>query len=351
MKHDVLSLRWPVHPWSYRFVDATYNTTVVTHDPPDGSGASVFEPCEVEVRTLVYPLSVPDTRWYNPLRAEPPLFMTFAKTPATERGIVEFANRYGGLGVGVGEQVIPCLPEEEYSAPKPHAVRHGRIISRIPTERFELWTKQIEAMRIAVWLWELVRRDDKKELARHIRWRRLSTGRQQAVCSCTEPATDGGRPQHRSVRLAAFTDQDNPHGFSTRELSRPVWVFIGEQINEHLRGEVSPHLDWAPAEGLSRFSFAPTSLAGSLWLQFAMAVAGSADLRSCKECGSIFEVSLMASRADKQFCSTGCRVKAYRDRKSRARRLHESGKRPQQIAVEVGVDVAQVRKWIAKKRG
>ena len=44
--------------------------------------------------------------------------------------------------------------------------------------------------------------------------------------------------------------------------------------------------------------------------------------RQCLQCGTWFEISPRAARTDRVFCSDACRFKAYRERQSRARRMH-----------------------------
>ena len=91
----------------------------------------------------------------------------------------------------------------------------------------------------------------------------------------------------------------------------------------------------------------PRDLWGALWLQFADAVASGARYERCRECTTWFELSPQAARADRLYCSEGCKQKAYRERKAEALRLHGEGKTAGAIARSVGSDAATVKGWLA----
>jgi hypothetical protein len=155
------------------------------------------------------------------------------------------------------------------------------------------------------------------------------------------------------VRVAASLDSG---WFREKELAAPAHDFLCKFINENLLGRVSPWLQ--PGAGSVQGSnvparapvqLIPTGLAAAIWLQLALVVSGTKTLRQCQGCGKWFEVG--EARSDKVYCGDACRKQAHQEKRLRACRLHESGKRPKEIAVEVGVDVDQVRKWVAKKRG
>lgn len=60
----------------------------------------------------------------------------------------------------------------------------------------------------------------------------------------------------------------------------------------------------------------PSELCGALWIQFALAIDGSQNFRSCSVCQTWFPVAAGRSRTDKEYCSDACRMRAYRKRKA-----------------------------------
>ena len=67
------------------------------------------------------------------------------------------------------------------------------------------------------------------------------------------------------------------------------------------------------AHGALALFIVPSSLISAIWLQFAMAIDGDRNYRSCKNCGKWFEVGGSARRVDAEACSPSCRAAfAYR---------------------------------------
>jgi hypothetical protein len=95
----------------------------------------------------------------------------------------------------------------------------------------------------------------------------------------------------------------------------------------------------------------PDGLIGALWLQFARAVERDSRFRQCAECGIWFELAPGTARADKLYCSTPCRTKAYRKRQAEAARLHGEGRSLDDIARALESAPDTVRGWIEQKRG
>jgi hypothetical protein len=60
----------------------------------------------------------PDVRWYFPLDQYPALFRTFADTPTTPEGVLQFANRFGMLGGRVAVETERALPPATPTAPR-----------------------------------------------------------------------------------------------------------------------------------------------------------------------------------------------------------------------------------------
>ena len=70
----------------------------------------------------------------------------------------------------------------------------------------------------------------------------------------------------------------------------------------------------------SGLSLKPTSLLSAMYLQFSSAIVGFegiTSIRKCEACGTWFEVSPRAGRPEKKYCSDACKMRAYRNRKSK----------------------------------
>jgi predicted anti-sigma-YlaC factor YlaD len=99
-------------------------------------------------------------------------------------------------------------------------------------------------------------------------------------------------------------------------------------------------------EGKVKLDTRPANLLSALWLQLAFAIVEDTHFRQCPSCRSWFAVAPERRRADAQYCKEACRVRAYKERKKAARRLHDEGKSPKQIARKLGTSVEIVEGWI-----
>jgi hypothetical protein len=139
--------------------------------------------------------------------------------------------------------------------------------------------------------------------------------------------------------------------FVRGDLVKPALHYVQSTINRQLEGRASPRLLWdAKRERLGLY-IVPDGLVGALWLQFARAVERDSQFRQCAECGIWFELAPGTARADKLYCSTPCRTKAYRKRQAEAVRLHGEGRSIEDIARELESEPETVRGWLERKRG
>ena len=97
-------------------------------------------------------------------------------------------------------------------------------------------------------------------------------------------------------------------------------------------------------------SYAPASLIGVLWVQFALAVTEDQTIRTCKHCQRVFEVSKeptgARTRADSEFCSVNCKSRDYRKRRGQAKQLWQSGVSAREIAKVVATSPKTIGAWI-----
>ncbi len=63
----------------------------------------------------------------------------------------------------------------------------------------------------------------------------------------------------------------------------------------------------------------PRSLIGAMWLQCARILTLNPRFKSCEHCGKWFEISAEGRRGQSKYCSSRCKVAAYRSRKAEKR--------------------------------
>jgi hypothetical protein len=114
-------------------------------------------------------------------------------------------------------------------------------------------------------------------------------------------------------------------------------------------GQLIVSFERAKRRNLDMIHLIPRHLLGALWLQFALAVGGEKEYRACPSCRGWFELSPETAKKSKMYCKEACRSRAYRDRKCRAQELAAEGKRPAEVAKELGTDVKTVKKWLDEK--
>ncbi|MBL8794292.1 MAG: hypothetical protein JNM56_10325 [Planctomycetia bacterium] len=244
-------------------------------------------PADAEAGDYLLPNGPWRYREYEPLKEYPGLFRTFADTPADGQGILNFANQYGHLGdqLGEGVEIDPTEVESEEEWDQFDAA----IRDDTPVEDFDRWTDAIKLMKEMVGIWQ------------------------------------------------KLTLNEADEGIVTR---------LQTTVSRELRGRLEVVLQRNPKLGVSKLQIVPQNLLGALWLQLAQAVDSGKELRACQTCGRWFEVSLDAFRKSRSYCGESCRSKAYRQRKEQAVQLAAAGKKPQDIAKEVGSDLASIRKWL-----
>jgi hypothetical protein len=324
-----LQFRWQVAEDGYRWLEShpvggsdQMRDPFLTHGRPIGAGG---------FRLMRY----------QPLAAFSGLFRVFADTEPNHDGIKAFADRFGPLG---GDLINPILLHDQPSA-KGVPVGTG--------EPLAAWSDEILMMRYAVHLWEAARNGDVATLERVIHWKPDGSG----VEIAGHPGVPRGQlpeaPAHveRAWIAGTHLGDDVLGRFVPGDLVKPALHYLQSKINEKLEGRASPRLLWdANRERLGLYIM-PAGLVGALWLQFARAVERDSRFRQCAECGIWFELAPGTARADKLYCSTPCRTRAYRKRQAEAVRLHGEGRSIEDIARELESDPDTVRGWIERKSG
>jgi hypothetical protein len=278
---------------------------------------------------------------YLPLSAFPGLFRVFADTEPNHDSIKTFADRFGPLGGDIATQ-IPL-----YEHPNAKGVLLGT------GEPLATWEHEILIMRFAIAIWETARNGDIATLERVIHWQPDGSG----VEIAGHPSVPRGQMPEAPAWVERTTIAQTHFGdgvlerFVPGDLIQPALHYLQSTINAKLEGRASPRLLWdTKREGLSLY-IVPTGLIGALWLQFARAVERDSRFRHCAECRIWFELAPGTARADKLYCSTPCRTRAYRKRQAEAVRLHGEGLSIGDIARQLDSDPDTVRGWIEQKRG
>jgi hypothetical protein len=222
------------------------------------------------------------------------LFLEFAQVDVTPEGIIAFANRYGALGGKLRQMVI--LGNRKTTEKK----------SAYPGEAVSAWIKEIVSLRRFLPLWDAKR---KPEII-------FKTKPHGIFAESIEP------PFISETVVYLDTEPDNYERLRDKpaEIARH---YLKAKVNAKLVEHYSPPrlLDEKVYGGLPLF-IVPTSLIAALWLQFAFAIDGGRQYRSCKNCKKWFEIGSSVRRTDAEACSDSCRAAfayKHRNRKGRAR--------------------------------
>lgn len=242
-----------------------------------------------------------DTR---PLREHTGLFREFAATKRTRAGIKGFANRYGNLGEF---DALDELEDRSESIEPPGDVETAEEYAEwVRTTQCEYrradsgarWRAEVERMRRCVAAWDGARAadDDQKQMAGVVRVINNALYENRVGVELEQPPTPARRARNRVA-----------------------------------------------------LRFVPVSLAGALWAQFALAVAGDFEYRRCDACRAWYALDPDTTRTSRLYCGDACRARHYRAKKASARRLYEAGRSLDVIAEELQTDVTTLKGWLKPK--
>jgi hypothetical protein len=330
--------RWPVFVDGYQWIMARD----VHRDQPDP--APMLAPADLSRDPELLP-----AHWYAPLTERPALFRTFADTVLTEQGILQFASRHGMLH--------PPGVQDETDYPIPPGRSSSLDGERISAEPFTEWMVSVLVMREAIALWDMLAAGDRAGLAEVIRWE------DDRTLYCPRPSWflpdwRGRRSENlpdaarwvRDLGFGSYADAVLLPKGQEGDVVGAATVALEMLVSRQLRTGVELRLATNRRTGRPALRPFPKSLAGTLWVQFAEAISGGKRYRVCKQCGEWFEIPLRGARISREYCSSGCRSKAYRERQERARQLHAEGKPLKEIAREFDTSVKIVRGWVATKQ-
>ena len=166
-------------------------------------------------------------------------------------------------------------------------------------ETFEDWANSISEMRRAVELWDAIKTyksGSQRDLRRLIEWRDPSSVQYH-------DGTDSfAWIAARSMDLNTSLLETMPYP----ELVQPAMHHLQRLVNENQRKYPSgTKLVWTRGE--LRIFIWPPSLIAAMWLQFALAIDGDRQYRTCAECGRWFEIGGGIKRTDSETCDASCR--------------------------------------------
>jgi hypothetical protein len=269
-----------------------------------------------ERKLLVVPI-----KWYYPLREYTGLFRTFSEVRPSIGGVLAFVNQYGPLRGNDGGW------------------------------RFDWWMKHMLALRRARHIWDLWRAKEFKELGLHFRWQTVP-GKAPVLIYESHPRERPEYPGETRTEVLAAEDRlvGSWRSMRGKEAFLAAPIYLSRLLTDRMRKSVTTRYDWDPNEGRLLRRDIPVSLLGAIWLQFQQSIAGDKDYRACPRCGAWFEVSRLAARSDKEYCSTACRSKAYRERKKEAQQMRARGLSIKEIAAELGSTQETVKEWLSHER-
>jgi hypothetical protein len=245
-------------------------------------------------------------RCYDPLQEHTGLFRLFASAKPIEAGIIGFANRFGFLFSA--DQLTP-VDELGNSSDHPRDGSEG--------ETLEQWRAAIQAMRVVVKLFDNIAAKDQRRLPE----------------VKGEPPLKGEVGAEAMARIIEYINQG---------LSRDATAALAYPNKK--RGSLPFH---------GQFQIVPKNLLGALWTQAAVAFHEGTEFRTCVRCQEPYALSRFSPKTnvltEARFCSTRCRVSAYRQRVGRAQELHLQGLTNDQIGDELKMDPATIRRWITRQ--
>jgi hypothetical protein len=328
MASDVFSFLWRAPEDGYRWMQVR----VFVNDAGDSPGAFTHG-SRLEDKpewVLTDGIAFGQTcffKQYSPLKLFTGLFRTFAGLPwESQDAILAFANEYGHLGIG--------RPLDVTAKDDPQ-----RLLG-VWGETWQDWAKEIDAMRRAVAIWDMVEARDEAGLSQSIRW---EAGGEKKVHPNYPPVqvAQGWRYDSHPALPPVYLDRRGvppfpapgrlqqmilpvPGLFRADDVITPASFMVQRWINEHLKEHAAPSVVYDLDLQKRVIQIIPDSLLSAMWLQFAQAVEGNKDYRSCKECGRWFELS--SRQADhrtkrREFCSDPCKSRDYRKRKELAAKM------------------------------
>jgi hypothetical protein len=222
---------------------------------------------------------------YDPMRAYPGLFRTFAALEPTDEAILQFSMRFGWLQGAYS--VVTAKGEEKKGEP------------------VDLWTEQIATMKCTVDMWDMFQSKDRAGLAKYIEWREF-----EGVFFKGAANVEG-----RLVEFPPFHSELIPDGDTRLPAIYQIIHMVTKGLHQGVRLQLAYDLD----DNQAQLRQVPINLLACLWLQLANTISERICHRQCPGCGTWFEIGGKGARTDKKYCSDACRMRVNRETLERAR--------------------------------
>lgn len=305
-------------------------------------------------------------------------FLKFAALrPLTdESGVLEFAQRFGLLGLRKGDGQIVMTVKSSNPA-KLEKTDPTKVPYAFPLtgEFLSAWQRESTELRKGVAVWSALRKalaGELEDLSSIIRWVKPDHVVYDSHPHLPDPPEAeqmGFEPRYRrkpgpdlepGEKRSLVTISSPIYNVEWRkifsgDIVAPAKRYLQQLLNERLDGRISTRLLWNGSEDRPETLtcyFVPDTLLSALWLQFADVITGNKTCRQCPICNEWIVVSrdTVGNRPSRRTCSNGCRQKSYNLRIAEAQRLKSEGLPPANIAQRLNTDVKRIRVWLKKKR-
>jgi hypothetical protein len=356
MPSEVFDFRWPVPETGFQWIDGFAGREDPTVRQGDYKPELVTTPPEWILSTGINFNTPIGAKQYNPLNKYPALFRTFAQLPLNDREKIRaFANEFGHLGIG-------CFCTVAQGPTMMETMNHPMKI--VWGETYFDWIREVDTMKRAVTLWEMVQARDKRGLSQFIRWEdaeeftvhdRIMKKEAGWYYDSHPERTPFPKDPFSVPPPGRFTlyIESVPELFNQTDVIMPALILVQRWINTHIKEQVSPRLLYHLDIGTQVLQILPHHLLSAMWLQFAQSIAGNKKQRACKECGNWFEISSEEDGRTKRrmFCSDPCKSRDYRRRKEKAQQMKAEGRPVKEIAKELDTDITTIKNWVSKRKG
>lgn len=291
---------WQVikHPKSGRMIPALYRGKNNDLPGPDAPVEDLLDALDEEWGAC--DTDAPVYREYSVADC-PGLYRTFASLELTSASILQFADEFGYIGVGVD------ISTGGNASPFDSLAGCSDTV-----EFLHDWANEIRMMKSSVETLNALDRfagTNPAALSKMLSHREGNWHVKSEYLPCYKAQGD-----IEWIDLAVWSGE-HPSRFddiASGDIVRAATEFLIRIANSRLEGRVSSRLIWDGRQGKTALAHRPASLLGAMWLQFAEELTGESKCRPCIECGTVFEMV----RSDKMFCSEACQ-KRYGRRKAK----------------------------------